>query len=64
MELKFTNTTMYSHDARADVLSLLYASFEVQDVGLGVLAELGRDIGKRISERVACRIPLREDARM
>ena len=62
MELEVTNTTMYCYDARANVLSLLYASLEVKDVGLGVLAELGRNIGESISERVASRVPLGENA--
>ena len=54
---------MYSNDARANVLSPLDASLEVEDISLGILAGTRGGVGEGIREGVAGRVALRENAR-
>ena len=62
MELAIRYAPMYSNDTRANVLSPLDASLEIEDIGLRILAVTRGGVGKGIREGVASRVALREDA--
>ena len=60
MELEITYAPMYSNDTRANVLSPLDASLEIEDISLGILAGTRSGVGGGIREAIAGRVALRE----